>query len=80
MPLDRAFTTLSTSLGNMLVRLHRSLCKAVATEGNMLALTATCRALAVLLEQAPMPRLPPDLLVESVEVCALALPFPPLLA
>lgn len=59
------------SLGHMLVKLHRGLCKAVATEGNMLALAAACRALAVLLEQAPMPRLPPDLLMESVEVVPL---------
>eukprot|EP00884_Botryococcus_braunii_P022235 jgi/Botrbrau1/8696/Bobra.0311s0011.1 len=66
----RAFTTLSMSLGHMVVRLQRSLCRMVATESNLPALAAACRALATLLDQAPLSRLPRDLLVEAVEVAS----------
>jgi Domain of unknown function (DUF4042) len=59
------------TLGDMVLKLQRSLCKVVATEGNLPALAAACRAMATLLDQAPLSRLPEDLLVEVVEVCTL---------
>ncbi len=40
----------------------------VATERNLGALAAACRALATLLEQAPLARLPDEILVDVTEV------------
>jgi hypothetical protein len=56
------------TLGQMAIALHRGLGRVVATERNLGALAAACRALATLLEQAPLARLPDEILVDVTEV------------
>lgn len=58
----RGFITLSTSLGQMLVALHRALLHSIQHEPDPLVLASTLRALGTLLLGAPYHRLPPQLL------------------
>lgn len=64
---SRGFITLSASLGQMLVALHRALLHSVQSEHDPLVLSATLRALGTLLLGAPYHRLPPQLLPLCVQ-------------
>lgn len=77
----RGFITLSASLGQTLVALHRALLHSVQSERDALVLAAALRALGTLLLGAPYHRLPPQLLplcVQALLGClAKATPPPP---
>lgn len=59
---SRGFITLSASLGQMLVALHRALLHSIQQEHDPMVLAAALRALGTLLLGAPYHRLPPQLL------------------
>ena len=64
----RGFTTLSTTLGRMLLSLHDGLLQALASEQHAAAAGALLQALQALLRGAPYHRLPEDLLPRTLEV------------
>ena len=64
----RGFTTLSTTLGRMLLSLHDGLLQALASEQHAAAAGALLQALQALLRGAPYHRLPGDLLPCTLEV------------
>ncbi|KAL4424003.1 hypothetical protein ABPG75_001304 [Micractinium tetrahymenae] len=66
----RGFTTLSASLGQMLVCLHQALLHSIQQEQDPMVLAAALRALGTLLLGAPYHRLPPALLPLCVRALA----------
>ena len=64
----RGFTTLSTTLGRMILSLHDGLLQALASEQHAAAASALLQALQALLRGAPYHRLPQDLLPRTLEV------------
>jgi ABC-type amino acid transport system permease subunit len=67
-PAVRGFTTLSASLGGMVLALHAALLQAVATESSAHALAVVLRSLCTVVSATPYERLPGSLLVEVLQV------------
>eukprot|EP00891_Asterochloris_glomerata_P009277 jgi/Astpho2/9277/Aster-x0847 len=70
----RGFTTLSTTLGRMILSLHDGLLQALASEQHAAAASALLQALQALLRGAPYHRLPEDLLPRTLEALRRRLP------
>ncbi len=71
----RGFTTLSSTLGHLVIALHDGLLHAISNESQVPALMNMLKALGTLMMSAAYTRLPSDLLIRCIEVnlCALFL-------
>lgn len=63
----RGFTTLSATLGQLVVTTHHGLFEAIEQEAYLPAVASSLRALAVLATAAPYARLPADLLPRVIQ-------------
>lgn len=64
----RGFTTLSSTLGHLVIALHDGLLHAISNEPHMAALVNMLKTLATLMLSAAYNRLPTDLLPRCIEV------------
>ena len=64
----RGFTTLSTTLGHLVIALHDGLLHAVSNEAVTAPLVNILKALQTLMASAAYSRLPPDMLPRCIEV------------
>ena len=64
----RGFTTLSATLGHLVIALHNGLLHAIANETQIPALVNMLKTLETLMLSAAYNRLPPDLLTRCIEV------------
>ena len=66
--LYRGFTTLSSTLGHLVIALHDGLLHAISSEAHMAALVNMLKTLGTLMLSAAYGRLPTDLLPRCIEV------------
>ena len=64
----RGFTTLSSTLGHLVIALHDGLLHAIPNESQVPALMNMLKALGTLMLSAAYTRLPSDLLIRCIEV------------
>jgi hypothetical protein len=69
----RGFTTLSSTLGHLVIALHDGLLHAISNESQVPALMNMLKALGTLMLSAAYTRLPSDMLIRCIEVILHAL-------